>query len=325
MADRSAPSGGYDFGNKRQQRRTNWNHYKKWAGGQVAGKAVMMLPSLEGDEIDVALSKGVKESDIHVVDKNPAIVATLKRRYPQIHTYGVLVGRAAWRMTKNSIHFASIDLCGCPSPFIWEELMYVATSEALAGKALVSVTLQRGRERRDVFEHLTQMSGRIQPNDSQAQKIFNGLSDADRGRVHHIVTALSSDASVIYIRSVATYRSIAGTLTMLHVICERHDFECSCLGCAKAADHYYGGILFTRCGEQIQTMNLSMFVGANTLRKAKWARSNTIQISKVAAAAGLSCASDAKAQAAMRKLGFDVELLEPNEISRRFSAHEGER
>lgn len=44
--------------------------------------SVFLMPSSEGDEVDVCLSHGFRERNLTVCDRNPAIVAHLKRRYP---------------------------------------------------------------------------------------------------------------------------------------------------------------------------------------------------------------------------------------------------
>jgi len=94
MTQRKAPKTGYDFGNKRHYRRDIYAPIAKVLRHHRSSAQIMMMPSIEGDEIEVAMSKGFKQKNIHIVDQNSAIVATLKRRYPYVHTYGVEVRRA---------------------------------------------------------------------------------------------------------------------------------------------------------------------------------------------------------------------------------------
>lgn len=128
---RSAPRGGYDFSRKRDYRRKVWATGRdtlKRYGLSVADSHALLMPSLEGDEIDVALNAGFRESHLHVVDHEPAIVATLKRRYPRINTYGVTVSRAFERLAERGIKIrcANLDFCKQLSMPFASELSQVA-------------------------------------------------------------------------------------------------------------------------------------------------------------------------------------------------------
>jgi hypothetical protein len=149
QSKRQAPSTGYNFGNKRQYRRKVWKEAATFLRGHRPTAQVMLMPSSEGAEIEVAERNGFKQSNMHVVDRNPAIVAHLKRKFPYINTYGVDVVRALRRMGDKGIvlNFANLDLCqtmGGVTPVLQEiGDMY----EPFADKNLVFVTIQRGRER----------------------------------------------------------------------------------------------------------------------------------------------------------------------------------
>ena len=113
---RRAPADGYDFARKRDYRRKVWATFRESLKREhipLANAQALLMPSVEGDEIDVALNAGFREYNLHVVDKEPAIVATLKKRYPKIHTYGVTVSRAMDRMARDGIRVAcaNFDLC----------------------------------------------------------------------------------------------------------------------------------------------------------------------------------------------------------------------
>ena len=143
MVQRRGPESGYDHGAKRQYRRDVWAALSRHCAVPRSYAQAFLMPSLEGDEIDVALSKGFREENLHVCDENPAIVATLKRRYPRLNTYGVDVLKALGRCP--SLHVANIDLCGT----VWTGAMAVREvckklSKATGG--VFSVTYSRGRD-----------------------------------------------------------------------------------------------------------------------------------------------------------------------------------
>jgi len=162
---RVAPTGGYDFGNKRQYRRVVWKRAAEFLTHRRKSVHVLLMPSLEGDEIDVALSKGFCQQNMHVVDGNPAIVATLKRRYPYIQTYGVDIVRACKRIADKGtkLSFANFDFC-THSEGAREILFQLRDFEAdlFASAHMLAITVQRGREKemalkkemyRDAIEH----------------------------------------------------------------------------------------------------------------------------------------------------------------------------
>jgi hypothetical protein len=145
---RSAPTHGYDFGNKRQYRRDVWATARKWAGPERSSLNVLLMPSSEGDEVDVALRAGFREERLFLVDRNPAIAAHMKRRYPRARCLGVDVDRAATRLAREGVRIqvANLDLC---SPADWASSIAssVVSSGAIDEAALVFVTYLKGRER----------------------------------------------------------------------------------------------------------------------------------------------------------------------------------
>lgn len=100
MAKFRGPEGGYIFGAKKHYRAIVWNIAKRhgWTSGDVA-----CMPSIGGEEINVAVRKGARLKRLHVIDDNPAIVATLQRRHGgRLQTYGVSFRRAFERITFGS-------------------------------------------------------------------------------------------------------------------------------------------------------------------------------------------------------------------------------
>jgi hypothetical protein len=250
---RIAPAGGYDFGNKRQYRRAVWRQFAEHSPVPRGDAICVLMPSLEGDEIEVALSKGFREQNLHVVDREPAIVATLKRRYRRINTHGIDIARMAERLPAGSVHCANLDLCGSASDRMADTLRAFAC--VLGQGAIVSVTMLRGREHgegRLVTGLLKEEAWRPALERIGCQDMASAFEsmDSDHLRklfvVDNIARGLTSvgaphcrdcDDGYFQVRPVrhAAYRSSAGTQTMLYVVArvrtreearkERHGLE----------------------------------------------------------------------------------------------------
>lgn len=175
---RRAPKGGYDFPLKRDYRRRVWAQIRrllKEMGYPIAESHALLMPSLEGDEIEVALNAGFRECHLHIVDKNPAIVATLKRRYPKISTYGVTASAALRRISASGIKLraANLDFCYKLGESFKNELWMCSLAGnincawnadltaygrnsphgAFAPECVVAVNMLRGREERTETGH----------------------------------------------------------------------------------------------------------------------------------------------------------------------------
>lgn len=183
---RTAPEGGYDFSQKKDYRRKVWATFRdtlKSLRLPVRESHALLMPSLEGDEIDVAIAAGFQEKHLHVVDKEPAIVATLKRRYPKINTYGVTASRAVERISRNGIKLRclNLDFCYKVSDRFMDELQTIAacgsfpiklrrkngvvalhnarhSNKAFDRVCLVAVSTLRGREDRDMTNFITKFN-----------------------------------------------------------------------------------------------------------------------------------------------------------------------
>jgi len=159
-----SPRCGYGTDTKKQWRDSLWEslvrHLPKFAyvhdAGVGAGLGTVDPPrswakafvvdTTEGFEIEKALKLGFAEKHIHVCNVNPAIVATLKRRFPSIVTYGVAAEVALRRAHSEGIRFEviSLDLCG---PLSLRTLDTLDAARAVVnGVGSVGLTLMRGRE-----------------------------------------------------------------------------------------------------------------------------------------------------------------------------------
>lgn len=153
MAIRRGPKNGYDVGQKRQYRRNIWAIFRDAFAPDCASAHALLMPSLEGDEIDVALAAGFKEHNLHIVDDNPAIVAVLKRRYPHINTYGVDVVRAIERIAKNGVKLsaANFDFTNPISSKYMDRLEILMSIGAWAPCRTIALTTLKGRETGGMF------------------------------------------------------------------------------------------------------------------------------------------------------------------------------
>lgn len=224
---RSAPETGYDFGNKGQYRRNVWATFRAAARRQGWARSacdVLLMPSIEGKEIEVAEAAGFSRYRMHVVDENPAIVAVLQRRYPGINTYGVTVARAAKRLATNGIKlkFANLDFCGQVAPRLSHELFCFASAGCLDDSlAYMAVTMLRGRENQGTQDYLCaamgeSLRGRL---NGKWRDVLSKLSEWDTRRVLFIGSHLAYRGGDHLVSTVPirceSYRSTAGTQTML--------------------------------------------------------------------------------------------------------------
>ena len=144
------PKAGYDFGEKRQYRRTIWACFRRAFQHRRFEAHCLLLPSLEGDEIDVAISNGFLEQNLHIVDDEKAVVAVLKRRYPRINTYGCRASVAVARIADKGIRLscANFDFTNCVGAPVAAEIAVIADeAEAFIPGALAAFTLTRGLEK----------------------------------------------------------------------------------------------------------------------------------------------------------------------------------
>lgn len=146
--NRSAPSDGYDFGNKRQYRRDVWSEAADFCRHQRSTAQVLLMPSIEGDEIEEAERRGFKRYNMHVVDNNAAIVVHLKRRFPGINVYGVDVLSALKRIVKAGVKlsFANFDFCSHVEHLRHTIDKIGIMDDAFTQQSLVCVSVMRGRE-----------------------------------------------------------------------------------------------------------------------------------------------------------------------------------
>jgi hypothetical protein len=112
----------------------------------ISSAQALILSTTDGLEIEHALNRGIRQENLHVVNLSPAVVATLKKRYPKINTYGVDLGKVLLekRITPGTLHLANVDLCGILS-WKWCATVYLVANSLVHGGALAA-TFQNGRD-----------------------------------------------------------------------------------------------------------------------------------------------------------------------------------
>lgn len=245
---RRGPRKGYNtgLGTKKQYRRDIWGKFSRYFERETKDKVALLMPSIEGDEVTEARSRGFRE--LHVVDDNPAIVATLQKRFPGITTYGVDLLRALQRMKDDGVtlHCANLDLTGPVSTRLGAILKAVAWSGVFAHGAVIAVTVLRGRESKATVvwkdgkpisledfgrEMLARMAG--SPNAegiSHYTKKFD-LTAMDWGRLFYPPLMWAGSPYVTYGLETAKYRSPNGIHSMLWMMYSLHREPCPCRRC----------------------------------------------------------------------------------------------
>lgn len=224
--NRSAPEAGYRAGFKPMQRKQVW-HTLTDGIVDKPNKQVLILPSAEGDEIGWCETKGFRRQNIHCVDRNPAIVAHLQRRYPGIQTYGVELGKAAERIRRKglTIDVANLDLCGPVTDTLMGVLDEMSRNRTWSSHARVAVTILRGREQRDCFGSAMRSGAAEEITTDESRRtcigvaLSGGLAESfsdPTARVHYETRLMRTEI----------YKSAAGSQTMLWMAFALLDREC---------------------------------------------------------------------------------------------------
>lgn len=145
---RHGPRGGYAFSEKARYRAAIWAVFREDCQSTLATAQALLLPSVEGTEIEVALAHGFREENLHVVDWNLKIVVALKERFPAINIYGCSLAQAMHQMAVEKVRLdvANFDLCGPVGDELLPTLRFAAASSVIAPGGLLAITVLRGRE-----------------------------------------------------------------------------------------------------------------------------------------------------------------------------------
>ena len=188
-AKRAAPDGGYDHETKILYRDWVWESISEvsrhWT--QRGQHPVAIMPSIEGSEIPYhAFDKHFY--DLHVIDRNPAICATLKKRYPSITTYGVSTAKAHHRMARHRVMLsaAHLDYCSPGGSFLAREVADCAAAGVWKNGAMIVINMLRGREpKKD-----TEREGRPIPFEDFSCSAYLRLTPKDLWRMWRVMNAV---------------------------------------------------------------------------------------------------------------------------------------
>lgn len=144
MLDIGAPKSGYDHPVKESYRTAVWDALLKDYTGTGD---VLIMPSREGLEIDLLISRGVPADKIVAVDKSAAVIATSvwRKKHPHVRFHTTTVG-AFHRKQKNPVELANLDFCSNFNMGLVEEVgSFFRNTYRVKGMAF-AVTVLRGRE-----------------------------------------------------------------------------------------------------------------------------------------------------------------------------------
>lgn len=203
--DRSAPKGGYNaHGQKREYRRQVWGSIRASLGdARMRDAAIALLPSCEGDEIRVAIRSGVREQNVHAIDRNAALLASApwRKTWPLVKVYGNEIVRAAERIAASGVRLsaANLDLCGCASRTLRGYLSRFTQTGVLAEYATLAITILRGRELPRETQSLTrwgEVASRLGVDAHMADSLVGerDLTQRDIGRMCVVTSALCLNA-----------------------------------------------------------------------------------------------------------------------------------
>lgn len=149
MPQRTAPASGYDTPAKAGYREDCYKFLLEGRDPKLL--KCLIMPSLEGLEIPLLLKAGIKEENILAVDANPDVLleADWRKLHPDVECYPYDVGIAFTILANKgvSIDVANIDLCSCLSKPYIRIVENIRDSGALADKARIAFTMQKGREK----------------------------------------------------------------------------------------------------------------------------------------------------------------------------------
>lgn len=236
--NRSAPATGYNFEAKIAYRKRMWTLFRRLQGRRADTSNVLFMPSIEGDEIGIAKSYGFQMFRMHIVDRNPAIVAHLKRRWPAVNTYGVDIVPAVKRAicATGRLDVLHLDFCSNMNDNLHATLRAVAHCLPTNSVPIVAVNVLRGRETKDRQNTLRSVAAVTKEEDARLAgvnmvplvnfPVSPDMSDLDRGRLGAVMCALTgtqfaqesaADEAGFWpiLQAYGSYGSTAGTQTML--------------------------------------------------------------------------------------------------------------
>lgn len=170
----------YDFKEKAEFRATVCSLFHKHCRDKE-GAHVLILPAKEGLEIPILLRYGFRAHNIHAVDENAAIIAVATKQgwgkeHPLINSYGNKASRACQRIAAKNIRLsaANFDFSTNFNNKLITELEEIARTNVFDKKAIVSLTLLKGRESKAGMA-LLNMTGKKRVEAALEEALFKNL------------------------------------------------------------------------------------------------------------------------------------------------------
>src|SRR5690349_9377660 len=143
----------YDFGNKRQYRRTLWNYVDKHSEVRKADRRVLYLESPQAEETEFLVrQKGYRPHQLFPVSKSAAECAWIVRKCKERGIHGITaksgdVNAVVEKYFSEGISFdaVNLDFTGCLSVTLWNALTDIGAF--LRPGTIASITILRGREK----------------------------------------------------------------------------------------------------------------------------------------------------------------------------------
>lgn len=182
-ASRRAPKiVGYATDAKQQWREAVYSRMAFYAPRPPSQCTLLLMPSTEGLEIEVAQRYGFRLEKMVVVDDNPAVVATLRRKYPNLKdTYGVSLERALERIAAEGerLDVVSADLTSNLSQKIAPTITCLGSYQHYCPGSLLMVNITKGREQPRVFAGLQEMEVKVAALAGQPTVSLDARSSGD--------------------------------------------------------------------------------------------------------------------------------------------------
>lgn len=114
-------------------------------------QVVLLLPSSNGEEIEVALNKGFPLEKLVTIDENPQMkwYSTWGEKYPKIKFYGCMARYVRSRIKEDNliIKAANLDFCNNFSFELMNQVRgFCHSYEMFEGNLILAVTVSKGRE-----------------------------------------------------------------------------------------------------------------------------------------------------------------------------------
>jgi hypothetical protein len=213
----------YDNPTKARSRREVWGYMlrRERAYRDTQRDRILILDETQGLEVEELLGRGVTLNQVHVCNRSPAVVATLRRKYPSLGgTHGVSAGRACENLAANGdlVRLAYFDFTACASGSLQSECERIGHSGAFTGYAMVAFNILRGREAPTTTAHLDAIGGRSLSMGLRGKSINRfAASERDVARLTMIASAIAGPA-VWNIERYSCYKSPNGQTMMWCVI-----------------------------------------------------------------------------------------------------------